>query len=179
MKSSILSPLLHRIAWGVATAILALTCYCKSEQNHPVTELSKKVVLLEQSADLRALISAELAAGKKRIVIPPGRYRVSSEQGYHLQFKNLSDVEIVASNVEMVCTSTVQALLFDHCSNVTLRGLVVDYDPLPFTQGKIIAITSDKSSMDFEVAEGYPENKLVERIQIYDPATSELRRGGC
>ncbi len=177
MKYSILSPLLHRMAWGAATVILALTGCGKSDENHPVTELSKKVVLIEQSADLRALISAELAAGKKRIVIPQGRYRVSSEQGYHLQFKNLSDVEIVASNVEMVCTSTVQALLFDHCSNVTLRGLVVDYDPLPFTQGRIIAMASDKSSMDFEVAEGYPENKLVERIQIYDPATSELRRG--
>ena len=53
----------------------------------------------------------------------------------------------------------------------------MDYDPLPFTQGKIIAIAPDKSSMDFEVAAGYPENTLVERVQIYDPATSELRRG--
>ena len=31
--------------------------------------------------------------------------------------------------------------------------------------------------MNFEVAEGYPENKLEERVQIYDPVTSELRRG--
>lgn len=51
------------------------------------------------------------------------------------------------------------------------------YDPLPFTQGKIIAMTPDKSSMDFEVAESYPENKLEERVQIYDPSTGELRRG--
>ena len=149
----------------------------KSNSSQPVAALPEKVVLIEQSADLRALIDAELAAGKKRIVIPQGRYRVSSEQGFHLQFKNLSDVEIIAENVEMVCTSTVQAMSFDHCSNVTLRGLVVDYDPLPFTQGKIIAMAPDKSWMDFEVAEGYPENKLEERIQIYDPATGELRRG--
>ena len=154
-----------------------LTGCSKGDDNHPLAALPEKVVLIEQSADLRALINAELAAGKKRIVIPQGRYRVSSERGYHLQFKNLSDVEIIANDVEMVCTSTVQALMFDHCSNVTLRGLVVDYDPLPFTQGKIISIAPDKRSMDFEVAEGYPENKLEERIQIYDPATGELRRG--
>ena len=167
MKNLISGSLFHRVAWVSATAILLLTGWCKC---------GEKVVLTEQSADLRALIRGELVAGKKRIVIPQGRYRVSSEKGHHLQFKNLSDVEIIANNVEMVCTSTVQALLFDQCSNVTLRGLVVDYDPLPFTQGKIITIAPDKSSMDFEVAEGYPENELVERIQIYDPTTGELRR---
>ncbi len=176
MQNPICSPLLRHIAWVTATAILALAGCRKSNAQQPVAALPEKVVLIERTADLRALINAELASGKKRIVIPPGRYRVQAEHGGHLQFKNLSDVEIIANHVEMVCTSTVQAVLFDHCKNVTLRGLVVDYDPLPFTQGKIIAIAPDKSSMDFEVAEGYPENKLVERIQIYDPGTSELRR---
>ena len=167
---------LFQLTLFAATAAVLLASCRKGGENLPKAALPEKVVLIEQTADLRALINAELAAGKKRIVIPPGRYRVSSEQGFHLQFKNLSDVEIIAHHVEMVCTSTIQAVLFDHCSNVTLRGLVVDYDPLPFTQGKIIAMAADKSSMDFEVAEGYPENKLEERIQIYDPATGELRR---
>jgi hypothetical protein len=171
-----LRSLLLRVAWATATAMLTLTNFCTGGENHPASTLQKKVTLIEQSADLRALINAELAAGKKRVVIPEGRYHVSSERGHHLQFKNLSDVEIIANNVEMVCTSTVQAVLFDHCKNVTLRGLVVDYNPLPFTQGKIIAIAPDKSWMDFEVAEGYPENKLEERVQIYDPTTGELRR---
>jgi hypothetical protein len=177
MNHSVFSSLVRHSAWLAATAILALSACRKSGENQVVAALPEKVALIEQSADLRELINAELAAGKKRIVIPQGRYRVSSEKGYHLQFKNLSDVEIIANHVEMVCTSTVQAVLFDHCSNVTLRGLVVDYDPLPFTQGKIIAIAPDKSWLDFEVAEGYPENKLEERVQIYDPATNGLRRG--
>lgn len=129
------------------------------------------------SADLRTLIDAELAAGNKRIVIPPGRYRVQADSKGHLTFRNHSDVEIIAENVELVCTSTVRALFFENCTNVTLRGLAVDYDPLPFTQGKIIAMAPDKSWMDFEVARGYPENELQERIQIYDPAGGELRRG--
>jgi hypothetical protein len=140
-------------------------------------EQSGKVALTERAEDLRALIAAELAAGKKRIVIPQGRYRVPAEQGNHLVFRNLSDVEIIADDVELVCTSTVRALMFEGCSNVTIRGLTIDYDPLPFTQGSIIAMAPDKSWMDFEVAKGYPENDLEERIQIYDPASGELRRG--
>ena len=165
------------LAVFAATSAVLLTGCRKGGETHPVPASPEKIVLVEQSADLRALIDAELAAGKKRIVIPPGRYRVQAERGNHLVFKNLADVEIIANNVEMVCTSTIRALMFDECSNVTLRGLVVDYDPLPFTQGKIIAIAPDKSSVDFEVAEGYPETQLEERIQIYDPATGELRRG--
>ncbi len=168
---------LVQLTWIAATAVLFLAGHGKSSASEPLAASPEKLALTEQSADLRAMLNAELASGKKRIVIPPGRYRVQAEYGGHLQFKNLSDVEIIATHVEMICTSTVQAVSFDHCSNVTLRGLVVDYDPLPFTQGKIIAIAPDKSSIDFEIAEGYPENKLEERVQIYDPATSELRRG--
>ncbi|WP_200275555.1 right-handed parallel beta-helix repeat-containing protein [Haloferula rosea] len=132
--------------------------------------------MTEQSADLRTLISDELAAGNKRIVIPPGRYRVQAEKGEHLVFKDLKNVEIIAYDVELVCTSTVRALLFDQCSDVTIRGLKIDYDPLPFTQGTIVSMAEDKSSMVFKVAAGYPEHELIERIQIYDPGTAELRR---
>ena len=151
--------------------MLFLTISRADIENQPATEK------IEKTTDLRALIGAELAAGNKRIVIPHGRYRVQAEHGNHLVFKNLSDVEIIAENVELVCTSTVRALSFEDCTNVTIRGLTVDYDPLPFTQGKIIAMAPDKRWMDFEVAKGFPENELQERIQIYDPATGELRRG--
>ena len=101
-----------------------------ASDTHPI----QKPALTERSEDLRALIATALDAGSKRLVIPPGRYRVQAERGGHLVFSNLTDVEIVAENVEMLCTSTVRAVLFEGCTNVTLRGLVVDYDPLPFTQ---------------------------------------------
>ncbi len=126
--------------------------------------------------DLRAFLASELAAGRRRIVIPPGRYRVTPEHGRHLLFRNLRDVEIVAVKAELVCGATVQAIGFEACTNVTLRGLTVDYDPLPFTQGSITALAPDKSWVEFAVAEGYPEHELEERIEIFDPATGELRR---
>jgi len=130
----------------------------------------------EKMQDLQAMIGGELAAGSKKIVIPPGRYRVKPGGGSHLMFRNLNDVEIVAEGVEMICTATVQAVGFDHCTNVTLRGLTVDYDPLPFTQGKIVALGPEKSWVEFELFGGYPDDELVERIEIFDPATRELRR---
>ena len=170
-------PSRHLIGWVAASAVFFLAAICEGKEDHLALPLPEKVVPAERTEDLRALIAAELAAGNKRIVIPHGRYRVRAERGSHLLFSELTDVEIIAENVELVCTSTVRALFFDSCSNVTLRGLTVDYDPLPFTQGKIIAMAPDKSWIDFEVAEGYPENTLREPVQIYNPATRTLRRG--
>ncbi|MCB1132381.1 MAG: hypothetical protein KDN05_14735, partial [Verrucomicrobiae bacterium] len=175
-RPSLRSRPFHLVAWAAAS-ILALTA-CGGNKEEPRDEAARETIkLTERSEDLRALIDAELAAGNKRIVIPNGRYRVRTQGGNHLVFKNLSDVDIVAENVELVCTTTVGAMKFERCSNVTVRGMTIDYDPLPFTQGTIVAMAPDKSWMDFEVAKGYPEDELEERVQIYDPETGELRRG--
>lgn len=126
--------------------------------------------------DLPGFIDAAIKAGSKRVVVPAGRYRVAPKNGRHLIFKDLADVEIIADGVEMVCTQTVEAIAFDGCRNVHLKGLTVDYDPLPFTEAHITALAPDKSWVEFEVIDGYPETSLEERIEIYDPATRELRR---
>jgi len=126
--------------------------------------------------DLQQFIDAALKAGNKRVVIPRGCYRVTPRQGVHLSFKNLTNVEIVAGGVEMICTETSRAINFENCRSVCFKGMTIDYDPLPFTEGRITALAPDKSWLEFEVIGGYPDNKLEQRIEIYDPATGELRR---
>ena len=125
--------------------------------------------------DLRNLIDDGLKSGASTIVIPPGVYRVKPQHGYHLYFKDLKNVKIFAKGVEMVCTETTRAITFEACENVVLRGLTVDYEPLPFTQGRIIAMAPDKSWLDFELFDGYPEN-LEARVEIFDQKTETLKR---
>jgi hypothetical protein len=170
-------PFSRLLALSTAVAALFLTGCREAKETTPSAEQAGKAALAERSEDLRALIAKEIAAGSKRIVIPDGRYRVEADRGSHLVFSGLKSVEIIAENVELVCTSTVRAVLFENCSDVTLRGLAIDYDPLPFTQGKIIAMAPDKSWIDFEIAQGYPDDELKGPFQIYDPATATLRRG--
>ncbi len=129
-----------------------------------------------QDFDLQGFIGDAIKAGSKRIVVPPGRYRVTPKNGRHLLFKDLADTEIIAEGVEMVCTQTVQAMGFEHCRNVHLKGLTVDYNPLPFTEARITGLAPDKAWVEFEIIDGYADTSLEERIEIYDPATRELRR---
>ncbi|MFA5688192.1 MAG: right-handed parallel beta-helix repeat-containing protein [Kiritimatiellales bacterium] len=115
----------------------------------------------ETAFNLPQFIAGELAAGKKEIVIPPGRYTVTPVRKQHLLFANLSDVTVIAAGVEMVCTETTRAITVQNCTNVTIRGMTIDYDPLPFTQGKITAISADKLTYDIELFDGFPP---VEKI---------------
>jgi hypothetical protein len=121
--------------------------------------------------DLQDFVDGRLKTGERRVVVPPGRYRVTPKNGVHLRFKDLADVELVADGVELVCTQTTRVVVFENCRNVRFQGVTVDFDPLPFTQGRIVALAPDKKWVEFEIIKGYPENELQERIEIFDPAT--------
>jgi parallel beta-helix repeat protein len=127
--------------------------------------------------DLQQFIDSALKAGNHRVVVPPGRYRVSPRDRQHLVLRNLKDVTIVADGVEMICTETTRALTITHCTNLTLRGLVIDYDPLPFTQGRITALTPDKTVQDIELFQGYPPAGAARnfKYEIFRPDTRTLR----
>ena len=125
--------------------------------------------------DMQGFIDQAIASGQHNIVVPPGRYRVTPRNGVHLALKNLHDIQIIADGVEMVCTQTTLAIATDRCHNLTLRGLTIDYDPLPFTEGRITAVAPDHSWLEFAVADGYPDQKLVARVEIYDSLTHLLK----
>jgi hypothetical protein len=127
--------------------------------------------------DLQGFIDKELQAGARRIVVPPGCYRVTPRNRQHLLLQGLKDIQIIADGVEMICTETTRAITISHCTNVTVRGFRIDYDPLPYTQGRILAISPDKQVYDVELFDGYPEAATVYnfKYEIFRPDTRTLR----
>ena len=85
--------------------------------------------------------------------MPPGRYRVTPRNRQHLVLDGLHDMMISAEGVEIICTETTRAVTVKHCSGMVLRGLTIDYDPLPFTQGRITGLSADKKIHDVTLAE--------------------------
>ena len=127
--------------------------------------------------DLQGFLDREVAQGRQTIVVPPGRYRVQPQHAQHLVLKGLHDIRIMADDVEMICTETTRALTITNCTNVTLRGLTIDYDPLPFTQGRIIKLSADKKIHDIELFAGYPDGTTIvaTKYEIFRPDTRTLR----
>lgn len=128
--------------------------------------------------ELPDMIAAAIDRGDQAVKIPPGRYYVSPENGTHLLLEGVKNFTINATNVEMVCTETTRAILIKDCEEVTIRGLTIDYDPLPYTQGEIIDISEDRKSHTIQIEEGYPpaESAIVFKHIIYTPE-GELRYG--
>ena len=89
--------------------------------------------LSDEDFDLPSFIHQRVKAGEKRIVVPPGRYRIKPQNRVHLTLRDLRDFEIIADGVEVICTETTRAISISNCHHFTLRGLTIDYDPLPFT----------------------------------------------
>jgi len=130
------------------------------------------------STDFRAAFAAAEKRGDKTIVIPAGTYRLGPEPGQKTVWAvhGLHDTEIVADNVTLIATALTRAVAFDECSGVTIHGLTVDYDPLPFTQGTVIAAAPDFGWIDVKLHAGYPRQPYS-RIDVVDPATRYRKRG--
>ena len=127
--------------------------------------------------DLQGFVDEALARGETRIVIPRGRHQVTPRNGHHLRLVDVSGVEFIADGVELVCTETTRALTLERCRNVTVRGLSIDYDPLPYTQGRITALSADRRVVDITLFDGYPAAATAHffKYEIFDPATRELK----
>ena len=132
----------------------------------------------EAEFDLQKFIDQEVSAAKTQIVIPPGRYRVTPTKRQHLQLRGLNDIQIIADGVEMICTQTTRAITLTDCQDVTLQGMVIDYDPLPFTQGEIKKISADKLTYSVELFKGYPAAETVRNFK-YEVFQSDTRMLRC
>lgn len=133
---------------------------------------------LAAQEDFRPMVAEAIKRGEKRIVIPPGTYRVEPKGGGGELWvlSGVKDVEIIADEVTMIGTKLMRAISMHRCSGVTLRGLTVDYDPLPFTQGEVIAAADDGNSIDVKIHAGYPR-KPYARIDVIDPKTRFRKKG--
>jgi hypothetical protein len=126
----------------------------------------------EPAADVRSLILDAIAQNRPQVVIPPGTYRLGPQgnEGVILNLRHARNLEIIADGVTVVCTKRIRAIMFDDCDQVTLRGLTVDYDPVTFTQGKVVEVADDAGWMDVKLDAGYPQ-VLNDRIVVCDPKT--------
>ncbi|GEM_PF-3626203 len=123
---------------------------------------------------------------KKEFVFPKGDYRLSlkgkarSGKSRYFEWGSVENFTLDGQG-STLWFDTVEANAFQlaRCRNITFKNLIFDYDPLPFAQGKIVALDEKTRRLRFALDEGFEEslkplsaNKNLLRIHVfYDDST--------
>ena len=164
---SVVACFVSQSMWLVALALF-LTATPAAAEPSPAKVIHVKDygALPGSSADsgsaIRKAIAAAVASGTAtRVELDGGVYRIAPAEGAQYVFpideaKHLT-IRGVPGKTELIVTDPrVGCFLFTQCRNVTLSGITIDYDPLPFTQGKVIAIDREAYTFDLAVDPGMP-----------------------
>ena len=130
-------------------------------------------------------------SGRGRFVIPPGVYKLPEPRGgFYLSFDNMRNFRIVGRGVTLLRTDpTKGGIQFTHCRDVTLDGITLRCDPIPFTQGRIIALSAKTHflyihTMDIRINRGY-QTDLTNPARfgagsfgmVFSPETCQIKPG--
>lgn len=74
--------------------------------------------------------------------------------------------------------ATAAGLWLDRCDDITVRGLSIDYDPLPFAQGTIVAADAAARTFEWKVESGYLEPPNGYLAHAFEPVSDNTRGPG-
>jgi hypothetical protein len=112
---------------------------------------------------LRALFAKAVAQGKTTVVIEPGVYDLLSAEDDTNAFDLIGgeDIVIEGTGAELLHGNPKSGFFgITRCRRMILRGFTADYNPPPFTQGKIVGLNRAERTFDLEVDEGFPLSDL-------------------
>ena len=146
-----------------------------------------------RAAIAAAVVATGTAEAPVEVVLDAGSYRVrhdSHRRGYCFPIHQPAHLTVRGAGPAtkiVIADPTLGGFHFGMGDQVTLRDLVIDYDPLPFCQGTIRAVDVEQGAFDLEVAAGYPTPDAENFVKahepygkwgmIMDPATRRIRAG--
>ncbi|MFG0250135.1 MAG: hypothetical protein ACF8OB_14705, partial [Phycisphaeraceae bacterium JB051] len=122
-------------------------------------------VIPDDGKDDRAALDAVLkqVARQKiptKLVFNQGQYHFSSmpRRVYAVNIINMSDLIIDGQGSTIVVTNPESGVFNVRLSKrIVIKNFAgIDYDPLPFTQGTLVAVNKDAQTFDLRVDEGFP-----------------------
>lgn len=135
---------------------------------------------LDDGPAVRKALQEARRVAKPTVFFPPGRYdfeQPADGEAAILEVNDYPTLTIIGEEAELVGKGLKPLMSSRRCRELTVRGLRVDWDPLPFTVGKVIA--SDDKSCDIEIAAGHPLlEKPVVSIHSLEPETHAFVRQG-
>jgi hypothetical protein len=104
----------------------------------------------------RAVAAAVKAAPGATVVFEKRRYRLArAKEDYHISLRGVKGMTIEGRGAELINNPWNNIVKIEECEDVTVRGFVIDCDPLPFTQGTISDVDAKAGSFLLKIQKGY------------------------
>lgn len=121
-----------------------------------------------------------LASGEDVITILPGRY-YANVSGRYIDIDNFNPATrttIIADGVELISQTNNRAIDFNNCSNLTLRGLSIDFDPQLYRQGTVESRNYSTNTFEIRLHEGYPQTLSANANSgiTYEPSNLRMKQ---
>jgi polygalacturonase len=167
--------------------IISITSFfgcSKTSQEIRVTDFG--AVPNDNKDDAPAIISAIGSCKNKKnskLVFESGTYDIYGRQkdkrgnfNPAIDIKNVSNLTIEGNGSEFIGHNYSTMFHFANSGNITITNLTVDWDPLPYTQGKVVQV--DTNYIDIEVVAPFIARKGLhtEAILGYDPEKHRMAR---
>lgn len=139
------------------------------ESGQPDTPVLDGAVLARQVKDA-------IASGARSFRIPPGNYRCATG----MRIEGTDGFTLEGQDATLIFTPGAGGLRFEKCTGCAVTGLTLDLDPLPYTQGTIVAVNPAETTFDFRLDDGYPDflagsQAGLMRCAFFEPSgTAEL-----
>ena len=136
--------------------------------------------------DTPAILSAIEACRDKqnaKLVFAPGRYDINGgpmgQRGRlqpSLDVKNINNLTIEGNGAELIGHDYSTMFHFTECNNITINNLTVDWDPVPYTHGKVVE--AQQEYVDIEVVAPFTAQAGLRTGSLsgYDPETGLMAR---
>ncbi len=150
----------------------------RTKRNLPLTELDTKLNIyvadfgaipndnIDDTIGIqKALNSCREIAGKNKavkLIFSKGLYdlHTNTNKTHLLNLNKANNILIEGNGAEIIIHDPLKGFFsILNSKNIIVKNLYIDYNPLPFTQGKIVGIDQRNKSFDLKIDEGYPSLK--------------------
>ena len=179
------------VAAACAVALTGIGCQVErphGEEKNPMTTITLQPRAGDNTPALCEALRKLGRSGGGTLRLAPGRYRCCGgnanpdgrTRAPSITLADAHDMTIDGTGATLVGTDIAGLFRFSGVRNLTVRGLTVDWDPLPHTSGRVTAVDAQGHSFDLQplIPERPQAGRIVQAVLAYDPSRRRLADSG-
>ena len=134
----------------------------------------------DAGAVFRAALGRLPRSGGAVLSVPAGTWRFRQAEGVAVSVAGFEDLVIEGAGARLVFAGRARPFVFVGCRAPAVRGVAVDWERAPFSQGEVVGVGAGGMTAEVRVDPEFPVDgsEAVAALGTYDRGTGLTARGG-